>query len=299
MTELPKYHETFIPILQTLSDCKPLRSRVLAERVRDKFYAKLPEKLLAKKTKSGTNVLIDRIGWGKSYLKMANFVFYPERGKVQITNKGEQVLKKGVLSLSDLQNDSDFIAHRDSVSRKKEREETLKVDSIETASPQDLIDSGFSSIEEEVKAELLDRLKGIDPYYFEKVILILLKRMGYGDFIETSKSGDGGIDGVINEDKLGLERIYIQAKRYNENKIREKDIRNFIGAMSGDTSKGVFVTTSTFDSSAVKKAREAHHSIILIDGAKLVDLMHEYNVGTQVKTVYEVKEVDNDFFEGE
>src|SRR5699024_9978507 len=160
--------------------------------------------------------------------------------------------------------------------RKKEREETLEVDNIETASPQDLIDSGFSSIEEEVKAELLGRLKVIDPYYFEKVILILLKKMGYGDFIETSKSGDGGIDGVINEDKLGLERIYIQAKRYNENKIREKHIRNFIGAMSGDTSKGVFVTTSTFDSSAVKKAREAHHSIILIDGAKLVDLMHEY-----------------------
>jgi restriction system protein len=142
-------------------------------------------------------------------------------------------------------------------------------------------------------------LKEIDPYYFEKVILILLKKMGYGDYVETSKSGDGGIDGIINEDKLGLEKIYTQAKRYNENKVREKDIRNFIGAMSGDTSKGVFITTSTFDDSAVKKARESHHTIILIDGAKLVDLMHQYNVGVQVKTVYEVKEVDNDFFEGE
>ena len=123
--------------------------------------------------------------------------------------------------------------------------------------------------------------------------------MGYGDFIETSKSNDGGIDGIINEDKLGLEKIYTQAKRYNENKVREKDIRNFIGAMSGDTSKGVFITTSSFDDSAVRKAREAHHSIILIDGAKLVDLMHDYNVGVQVKTTYEVKELDNDFFEGE
>jgi restriction system protein len=95
--------------------------------------------------------------------------------------------------------------------------------------------------------------------------------MGYGDFIETSKSGDGGIDGIINEDKLGLEKIYTQAKRYNENKVRETDIRNFIGAMSGDTSKGVFITTSTFEDAAIKKAREAHHSIILIDGAKLVN----------------------------
>lgn len=122
--------------------------------------------------------------------------------------------------------------------------------------------------------------------------------MGYGDFVETAKSGDGGIDGIINEDKLGLEKIYIQAKRYNENKVREKEIRNFIGAMSGDTTKGIFVTTSTFDESASKKAREAHHKIILIDGSKLVDLMHQYGVGVQVSNVYEVKEIDEDFFEG-
>ena len=121
--------------------------------------------------------------------------------------------------------------------------------------------------------------------------------MGYGDFIETSKSGDGGIDGIINEDKLGLDKIYIQAKRYNDNKVREKEIRNFIGAMSGDTSKGVFVTTSTFDDSAVKKAHDAHHTIILIDGNKLVQLMHEYNVGVQIKDTYEIKEIDEDFFE--
>ena len=123
--------------------------------------------------------------------------------------------------------------------------------------------------------------------------------MGYGDFIETAKTGDGGIDGIINEDKLGLDKIYIQAKRYGENKVREKDIRNFIGAMSGDTQKGVFVTTSNFDKGAIKKASDAHHKIILIDGIKLVDLMHQYNVGVQIKTVYEVKELDNDFFDGE
>jgi len=215
----------------------------------------------------------------------------------QITDKGKLTLKKGSLSLKDLQNDQDFKNYRESVKSKKENEIELDTINVENASPQDLIDSGFSTIETEVKSELLEELKEIDPYYFEKVILILLKSMGYGDFIETSKSGDGGIDGIINEDKLGLEKIYTQAKRYNENKVREKDIRNFIGAMSGDTSKGVFITTSTFDDAAVKKAREAHHSIILIDGAKLVNLMYQYKVGVQVKTVYEVKELDNDFFE--
>ncbi len=295
--ELPKYHETFIPILEILNSVESLKSRELASKVRDVYYSDLPQDLLNQKTSTGANVLLDRILWGKSYLKMAKFVSYPKRGFVQITQKGKRRLETGSLPLQDLQNDPDFISHRESV--KSEKENKIELDSlnVENASPQDLIDSGFSSIETEVKTNLLEKLKEIDPYYFEKVILILLKKMGYGDFVETSKSGDGGIDGIINEDKLGLEKIYTQAKRYNENKVREKDIRNFIGAMSGDTSKGVFITTSTFDDSAIKKAREAHHSIILIDGAKLVDLMLQSNVGVQVKTVYEVKEIDNDFFE--
>lgn len=295
--ELPKYHETFIPILEILNRVDSIKSRELASQVRDTYYSDLPQDLMNQKTSSGANVLIDRILWGKSYLKMGKFVSYPKRGFVQITEKGKRILSVGKLPLNDLQNDLDFIGHRESVNGEREIEIELDLDGVENASPQDLIDSGFSTIEKEVKTELLEKLKEIDPYYFEKVILILLKKMGYGDFIETSKSGDGGIDGIINEDKLGLEKIYTQAKRYNENKVREKDIRNFIGAMSGDTSKGVFITTSSFDDSAIKKAKEAHHRIILIDGLKLVDLMHQYNVGVQVKTVYEVKELDNDFFE--
>ncbi len=297
--ELPKYHETFLPILETLNSIESISSRELATRVRDKYYSDLPKELLDKKTSTGANTLIDRVLWGKSYLKMGKFVTYPKRGIVQITDKGKQALTSGQLLLADLQNDPDFIQHRSSVKSKKDNETELETVDVESASPQDLIDTGFSTIETEVKTELLDKLKELDPYFFEKVILILLKRMGYGDFIETSKSGDGGIDGIINEDKLGLEKIYTQAKRYTENKVREKDIRNFIGAMSGDTTKGVFITTSTFDDLAIKKAREAHHTIILIDGPKLVDLMHQYNVGVQVKTTYEVKELDNDFFEGE
>lgn len=297
--ELPKYHETFMPILETLNSIESISSRELAVRVRDKYYSDLPKELLDKKTSTGANTLIDRILWGKSYLKMGKFVFYPKRGMVKIGDKGKQALASGQLLLSDLQNDPDFIQHRSSVKSKKEDKTELETVDVDNASPQDLIDTGFETIETEVKTELLEKLKELDPYFFEKVILILLKRMGYGDFIETSKTGDGGIDGIINEDKLGLEKIYTQAKRYNENKVREKDIRNFIGAMSGDTSKGVFITTSTFDDSAIRKAREAHHSIILIDGPKLVDLMHQYNVGVQVKTTYEVKEIDNDFFEGE
>lgn len=295
--ELPKYHETFIPILEVLNKVESIHHRDLSNRVREKYYSNLSNELLELKTSSGANVLIDRIGWGKSYLKQGKFVVYPKRGEVQITQKGKDTLKTGKLTLQDLKKDTDFLEYRELSKLKKENE--VETVNTENASPQDLIDSGFTIIKSEVKTELLEKLKGIDPYYFEKVILILLEKMGYGDFIETTKSNDGGIDGVINEDKLGLDKIYIQAKRYGENKVREKEIRNFIGAMSGDTKKGVFVTTSDFDEKAVKKANDAHHSIILINGTKLVDLMHQFNVGIQIKTIYEVKELDNDFFEGE
>lgn len=295
--EIPKYHEAFIPVLEILNSIESITGRELAVKVRDKYYSDLPDDLQNLKTSSGANVLLDRILWAKSYLKMGGFVVYPKRGAVQITEKGKKALKKGALSLHDLQNDSDFQIHRETVKEIKQDNSETNDSLLNSSSPQDFIDIGFSTIEKTTKSELLEKLKGIDPYYFEKVILILLKKMGYGEFVETAKSGDGGIDGIINEDKLGLEKIYTQAKRYSENKVREKDIRNFIGAMSGDTRKGVFITTSTFDESAISKAKAAHHSIILIDGPKLVDLMHQYNVGVQVKIVYEIKELDNDFFE--
>jgi restriction system protein len=288
---IPKFHETFNPILNILKNGDIFHHRDLLNRVINEYYSSLPKELLEQKTKSGDLLIENRIAWGKSYLKKAGYIHYPERGMVQITPKGKDACQKK-LELTDLENESDFLTFY-----KEEKTGTIDNIIIKSASPQDLIDSGFSQIDTQVKNELLERLKIIDPYYFEKVILILLKKMGYGDFIETSKTGDGGIDGIINEDKLGLDRIYIQAKRYNDTKVREKEIRNFIGAMSGDTSKGVFVTTSTFDDSAITKAHDAHHSIILIDGNRLVQLMHEYNVGVQVKDVYEIKEIDEDFFE--
>ncbi len=292
MIEIPKFHETFMPILKVLENGQTLNTRELYQLVIEKFYSELSKDQLEQKTKSGDTLIINRIAWGKSYLKKGGFIEFPKRGMVRITGKGLANINKS-LSLRDVENSSGFFEFYNEENNNLAGTPKMIVNS----SPQDLIDEGFDQIEKQVKDELLDKLKLIDPFYFEKVILILLKKMGYGDFIETSKTGDGGIDGIINEDKLGLDKIYIQAKRYGENKVREKDIRNFIGAMSGDTQKGVFVTTSSFDSGAIKKASDAHHTIILIDGIKLVDLMHQYNVGLQIKATYEVKELDMDFFE--
>lgn len=291
--EIPKFHETFIPILTILKNGETLKAREMYQLVIDKFYSGLTDEQLEQKTKSGDRLIINRIAWGKSYLKKGGYIEFPKRGSVTITEKGKKYCSTN-LTLKDVENSDNFLEFYNEEQPKTETNVEIK-----SSSPQDLIEEGFNMIDNQVKDELLEKLKSIDPFYFERVILILLKKMGYGDFVETSKTGDGGIDGIINEDKLGLDKIYIQAKRYGENKVREKDIRNFIGAMSGDTQKGVFVTTSTFDIKATKKASDAHHTIILIDGLKLVDLMHQYNVGIQIKNTYEVKELDNDFFESE
>lgn len=295
--QLPKFHEIFNPILEVLSDGKTIHINELSSRVRNKYYSDLPQELLQIKTQGGIPMIIDRINWSKSYLKQAKIVEQPERGKVRITPKGLEVLKKGGITYHELKNDPEYHAYQVSKKLEKSNQSESAEINFENSTPQDLIDTGFRNIESEVKSELLEKLKTIDPFAFERLILKLLKKMGYGDVIETAKTGDGGIDGIINEDKLGLEKIYMQAKRYAENKVREKEIRNFIGAMSGDTSKGIFVTTSTFDEGAIEKAKNAHHKIILIDGYKLSDLMLEYNVGVQVKEIYEVKEIDEDFFE--
>lgn len=291
--DIPKYHETFIPILTILADGSVLPVSELKDAVLKRFYSNLPEELLQQKTNSGDVLILNRIGWGKSYLKQAKMIEQPERGVVQITDKGKAALKQGTLTLKQLVNDPDFQAQRHAEHEKKVIQNELN----DNASPEDLLESGFSELEKQLENELLEKLCNIDPYYFEKVVLQLLQKMGYGEFVQTSKSRDGGIDGIINQDQLGLDKIYVQSKRYNGNKVRETDIRNFIGAMSDDTNKGIFVTTSSFDEGAIAKARGARHTIILIDGIKLVSLMNKYGIGVQTRHTYEVKTIDEDFFE--
>ena len=290
--QLPKYHETFISVLKVLNDSGTIHYAELERKVRDEYYNDLPQELLAQKTKGGSNIILSRIGWARVYLKQAEMIEQPERAMVRITDKGKRVLKSGQLTLKQVLNDPDFKKNQHEKILNKKRGGKDK-----DSSPEDLIDSGFDSIESQVKNDLLKKLMAIDPYFFEEVVGKLFRAMGYGDFTVTARSRDGGIDGVINQDQLGLEKIYIQAKRYAENnKIREPLIRDFIGAMSRSTKKGIFVTTSSFDESAIKKANEADHIIKLIDGQTLVDLMHKHNIGVQTKNTYEVKQIDEDFF---
>lgn len=292
--DLPKFHETFIPILETLKNREAVHRSDLSSKVLSGYYADLPEELLSQKLKSGDSLILNRIGWGKSYLKQGGYLEYPKRGMVQITEKGMRALSEGSLTFDQLRNDPDFLRYHELKNKQKKTDDN----SLDSSTPEDLIDSGIGAFEAQIKAELLEKLKSVNPYFFEDIICKLLKSMGYGDIINTKKSHDGGVDGIINQDKLGLEKIYLQAKRYSDTKVREIDIRNFIGAMNGNTTKGVFVTTSTFDDSAIKKALRASPLVIsLIDGHKLVQLMVEHNIGVQVRKTYEIKEIDHGFFE--
>jgi restriction system protein len=294
---MPKFHQTMLPILKVLAHGNEQKTGDLPDQILKQGLIHLTDEELAEKTKSGDSRFHDRVWWGGTYLKQGKFIERPARGTIKITQKGLDYLKTNPqeMTLQWLKQDEDYTSYVPQRSKNSVKAEA----DTEDLSPDDLIEKGFADLEESLKKELLDKLHESNPYYFEKLVLKLFKKMGYGDFEETSKSRDGGIDGIINQDQLGIERIYIQAKRYAiENRVREPEIRNFIGAMSGDVSKGIFVTTSFFDAAAVKKAKDArNHKIILIDGDELVSLMIKYNIGVQTRTVYEVKEVDEDFFE--
>ena len=175
--ELPKYHEIFIPMLQELSNNEIIPFNELRNRIRTKYYGDLPQALLDQRIKSGANLLFNRVGWAKTYLKQALMIQQPKRAMVQITEKGKAVLSVGSITIGELLKDPDFLAHRPT---KKIENESNAEPLNESESPEDMLDSGFLAIETRFKTELLEKLKEIDPYYFEKVVLILLKKWGMG-----------------------------------------------------------------------------------------------------------------------
>lgn len=285
------------PILDWIKEGLEYNVKEISDKIRDEYFD-LSDEQKNEVVSNGYTRFHDRLMWARTYLSKAGLVLNTRRGFIRISENGLNLLQsksnEKEVTLEDLEKYDDFLDFKNA---KKEDGVTLKTTEISSDTPQDKIDQGFNEIDKSLKDELLKKLMGSNPYYFEKIILILFKKMGYGDYEETPKSGDGGIDGIISQDKLGLDRIYTQAKRYTQNSVGEKEIRNFIGAMSGDVSKGIFVTTSSFDQSALKKAHDDHnHKIILIDGMKLVDLMINYDIGVQTKTTYKIKEIDEDFF---
>ena len=292
---VPSFDKILFPLLDYIKDKDAIKISNIWIQVRDKYF-NLSEEAKKETVKSGRNRFYDRIFWAKTYLYKAGLIDLVGRGEIKITEEGRKVIKeKENLTINDLYEYESFIEFKKRINKNIATNE----DSVENKTPNDLINESIDEIEFEAKKNLLERLNTVNPYYFEKIILDLLKAMGYGDPIETPKSRDGGIDGIINEDELGLEQVCIQVKRFNDNSVTEKHVRDFIGAVTTrDAKKGIFVTTTDFNEGAIRLSEKTGQiKIILINGDALSDLMYKHGVGFQIKEKYEIKELDKEYFE--
>lgn len=261
---------------------------------------------------SNTQRLADnRVNWSITYLRKANLIERVARGKYKITNTGLQVLheKKDHVELKDLYQFDSFrqFINTDTMSEeKKDLSKPSVLEDLQEGTPQDNLNASMEQINKELSANLLSEIMERSPAFFEKMVVQLLLKMGYGSALEdgfvTGCSGDEGIDGIIREDKLGFSSIYIQAKRWAEDKaIGRPEIQKFVGALAGQgAQKGLFITTGTFTKEARSYVeKQLSTKVVLVDGEKLTKLMIEYNLGVSVETVYTIKKIDTDFFSEE
>ena len=290
---IPNYQEFMLPTLEVIADGQEHKNSDVVQAVAKKLN--LTEEDMQEMLPSGNQqTYYNRAGWARTYLKKAGLLEYPSRGFMQITETGKSVMVNKPLKI-----DNRFLSQFEQFNqfknnRNNEISET-KEDEIFTDihTPDEIFEVAEKEYINSLKQDLLDALKKVDPVRFERIVLDLMEKMNYGIGEMTKRSHDGGIDGIINEDELGLQKIYLQAKRYSENKVNEKEIQNFVGALDcSDTNKGVFITTSYFCEKAQKKAAAAKNKIIrLINGEELVTLMIRYNLGVQTKKTYTIKEL--------
>lgn len=306
MSEMPTWEDLMIPTLRVLSDgvVRPKRDFQLMVATE----ANLTEEQRLEMLPSGAELKYrNRIGWGVSYLVNVGALHRPKRGYYQITEAGLQLLKHfpdrvtehEIEGLAEDPN-SALRAYQSGGTRTKEKPTSIE-EQPSSLSPIEQVESGIARIEDEIATDLLSRLQGKEPGFFEQAVMDLLLAMGYGGTsgagTVTQLSNDGGIDGVIDQDILGLNRVYIQAKRYaDDNTVGRPDLQAFVGALSGKADRGVFITTSRFSEGAKVYANNVPTRIILIDGKRLTTLMIRYGVGVQVRETYKVVEIDEDFF---
>jgi restriction system protein len=297
---IPDYQTLMLPLLQFLSDKKEHNIVEAVESLSKKFQ--LTEEEKQQLLPSGQQTIIrNRIGWARTYMKKAGLVDTVRRGYFKITDVGVKVLSTNCakIDVKFLEQFPDFITFREL--RHPEHEEA--VDSkINTETPDEALDVAYQRLRNNLEYEILQQLKTASPSFFEKVVVELLVKMGYGGNLNDAgqavgHSGDGGIDGIIKEDRLGLDAIYIQAKRW-EGTVGRPEIQKFAGGLQGHRSrKGVFITTSDYSKEAIDFVERIDSKIVLIDGKALAKFMVDYNLGVSIKKSYEIKEVDSDYFE--
>ncbi|MBE3128828.1 MAG: restriction endonuclease [Actinobacteria bacterium] len=292
---IPKYEEIMLPLLEFAKDNKEHQVREAYEYLSKKF--KLTDEEIEELLPSGTQSLFEnRVGWARTYLVKAGLLESKKRGYFNITKRGSAVLQENLKEINSeyLKRYPEFVDFNKSVrtpSGKDKRDST----------PFEIIENNFQLIRNNLANELLQKVKESNPRFFENLVVDLLVKMGYGGTRKDAarvigKSGDGGIDGIIKEDKLGLDVIYIQAKKW-EGVVSRPEIQKFVGALEGQKAKkGIFITTSTFSKEAKDYAAQISSKVILINGEQLVNFMIENDIGVSKEMIYEMKKIDIDYF---
>lgn len=297
---IPDYQTCMLPLLKYAADNKEHKLADAVEDLSDLFGLTADERkeLLPSKTQE---VIFNRIGWARTYMKKAGLLEDTRRGVFKITERGQAVLGENLerLSTKYLRKFDEFNEFQKKHNEKDSKSEN---DVISEATPEEMLEAGYTKLSENLADDILVNIAKCSPSFFEHLVVDLLVHMGYGgSFSEAAqvvgKSGDEGIDGIIKEDKLGLDTIYIQAKRW-KGVVGRPEIQKFAGALLGQkASKGVFITTSSFTKEAEEYAASVDRKVVLIDGQKLASLMIEHNVGISTVRTFEIKRIDSDYFE--
>lgn len=302
---IPKYEEIMLPFLRYISDKKEHSLSETHDALAKEF--KLTDEELKELLPSGQQPIFrNRLGWARTYLKKAGLVTSPKRAHFKISDAGLSLLNEKPIEITSkfLTKYDDFVEF---LSIKKTKTDKgivaqTQLDIATDQTPEESLEYAYHKLHSALSKELISIVKTCTPSFFEKLVIDLLITMGYGGSRKEAgkamgKSGDGGIDGIINEDKLGLDVIYLQAKRW-ENVVPLKEIRDFTGALaSKKAKKGIFITTSSFPTSVYEFVGQVEYKIILIDGERLATLMIEHSVGLSTVSTYHVKTIDSDYFE--
>ena len=304
---IPDYQTIMLPLLNFAVAAKAeVSTREAVETLAKKF--KLSEDDLRELLPSGTQPTFDnRVGWAATYMKKAGLLEATRRGFYRATERARDVIAKnpGRIDAQFLRQFQEFVDFAKLKGTRKrndaeEEEEPQGIDSKNT--PLESLESAYQKLRQELASEVLDQLKKCPPAFFERVVVELLVKMGYGGSRSDAgraigRSGDGGIDGIIKEDKLGLDVIYIQAKRWDGNSISRPDVQQFAGALQGQrASKGIYITTSRYTKEAIDFAANIGAKIVLIDGETLAQYMIDHDLGVSRQDVFEIKRLDSDYF---
>ena len=301
---IPDYETVMLPLMQFVSDGKDHSINDATNHLSDLF--KLTPEEREQRIPSGQSSYIkNRTGWAKTYLKKAGLLSSPKRGVIQITDRGRKILsqKPERLNRAFLEQFPEFVEFQER-SNAEAKPESAEVATVEKQTPEEAIEHSYTQLRSQLADELLEQIKGCSSDFFERLVVVVIVAMGYGGSHRdaakaTQRSNDGGIDGIIKQDRLGLDTIYIQAKKWDESRpIHRPEIQKFAGALQGVRArKGIFITTSTFSEGACEYVATIDSKIVLIDGTQLAQLMIDHGIGVTPHQTYEIKRLDSDYFE--